>query len=464
MIEIEKNQGGTVRSLLALVAATLTLGANASNVAIIDSGTDMLHKDIAPQAWINPLEIPRNQRDEDGNGYEDDVNGWNFAEQNHQVIDYKYLGRLTFDVRRFFDIQTAMLQGSATDEDIKWMRAKLQEQEFVKQLQVYGNFMHGTHVAGISARASDDAKIMAVKIIPTEVALPFSVKEQALKSEKSNFKMFLLKQGLAFLAKQQMSMLAEVATYVNDHKIDIANGSFGTGYPQAKMIVETVGRTIIKDITEEQIEEATMHFLNTLIKEGDHMVQAAEDTLFVFAAGNDGLNNDKYPTSPTNIQADNVISVSATLRRGKLANFSNYGKKMVDVAAPGVGILSAVPGNQYLRVSGTSQAAPYVANIASKVQDANPALSPRQIKAIITKTVDKKDWLKEKVISEGIVNKDRATRAGILSRTMEVDKAIATANVEIADIESDEILELKARPTTLEGLVLPLPGQFVIKK
>ncbi len=461
MIEIEKNQGGTVRSLLALVAATLTLGANASNVAIIDSGTDMLHKDIAPQAWINPLEIPRNQRDEDGNGYEDDVNGWNFAEQNHQVIDYKYLGRLTFDVRRFFDIQTAMLQGSATDEDIKWMRAKLQEQEFVKQLQVYGNFMHGTHVAGISARASDDAKIMAVKIIPTEVALPFSVKEQALKSEKSNFKMFLLKQGLAFLAKQQMSMLAEVATYVNDHKIDIANGSFGTGYPQAKMIVETVGRTIIKDITEEQIEEATMHFLNTLIKEGDHMVQAAEDTLFVF---DDGLNNDKYPTSPTNIQADNVISVSATLRRGKLANFSNYGKKMVDVAAPGVGILSAVPGNQYLRVSGTSQAAPYVANIASKVQDANPALSPRQIKAIITKTVDKEDWLKEKVISEGIVNKDRATRAGILSRTMEVDKAIATANVEIADIESDEILELKARPTTLEGLVLPLPGQFVIKK
>lgn len=450
-----------MRSLLALLAATFTVGANASNVAIIDSGTDMLHKDIAPQAWVNPLEIPRNQRDEDGNGYEDDVHGWNFAEQNHQVIDYKYLGRLTYDVRRFFDIQTAMMQGSATDEDIKWMRAKLQDQDFVKQLQVYGNFMHGTHVGGIAARQSADAKIMAVKIIPTEVSLPFFT--QPKKEDKNGLGMFLLKQGLGALAKQQMKMLEEVAVYVDNHKMDIANGSFGTGYPQAKMIVETLGRTIIKDITDEQIEEATMHFLNTLIKEGDHMVQAAENTLFVFAAGNDGLDNDKYPTSPTNIQADNVISVSATLRRGKLATFSNYGEKMVDVAAPGVGILSAVPGNQYLRVSGTSQAAPYVANIASKVKDANPELSPRQMRAIITKTVDKKDWLKGKVMSQGIVNKDRATRAAILSRTMEVEKAIATANVEVADITEDYVSELKVRPTTLEGLVLPLPGQFVIK-
>ncbi|MCP4913259.1 MAG: S8 family serine peptidase [Oligoflexia bacterium] len=450
-----------MRSLLALLAATFTVGANASNVAIIDSGTDMLHKDIAPQAWINPLEIPRNQRDEDGNGYEDDVHGWNFAEQNHQVIDYKYLGRLTYDVRRFFDIQTAMMQGSATDEDIKWMRAKLQDQDFVKQLQVYGNFMHGTHVGGIAARQSADAKVMAVKIIPTEVQLPFFA--QPKKEDKNGFGMFLLKQGLGLLAKQQMKMLEEVAVYVDNHKIDIANGSFGTGYPQAKMIVETLGRTIIKDITDEQIEEATMHFLNTLIKEGDHMVQSAENTLFVFAAGNDGLDNDKYPTSPTNIQADNVISVSATLKRGQLATFSNYGEKMVDVAAPGVGILSAVPGNQYLRVSGTSQAAPYVANIASKVKDANPELSPRQIKAIITKTVDKKDWLKGKVMSQGIVNKDRATRAAVLSRTMEVEKAIITANVDVADIATDNLSELKVRPTTLEGLVLPLPGQFVIK-
>ena len=82
------------------------------------------------------------------------------------------------------------------------------------------------------------------------------------------------------------------------------------------------------------------------------MVMSSPRTLFVFAAGNDGTNNDKYPTSPANIDSPNSISVAATLDRSKLASFSNYGKKTVDVAAPGVSILSAAPGDNYIKVSG----------------------------------------------------------------------------------------------------------------
>lgn len=456
------HQGGEMRLGLLSLLVLLCTSTNAATVAVIDSGTDMLHKDIAPYAWVNEAEIPRNDRDEDGNGYQDDVHGWNFAENNAKVIDYKYLGSLTFDIRRFFEIQTLMMIGQASDEDVKWLREKVQDQDFIKRLSVYGNFMHGTHVGSIAIRGNEDARLLAVKLIPTEVKLPFPA-DGAVESDKSGIGMFLLKQALGALAKQQMKLMEEIGHYINGHGADIANGSFGTGYPQSKMIVETLGKTFIKEITEEQIEEATLHFLSVLIKEGEHMVLAAEKTLFVFAAGNDGLNNDRYPTSPTNIQAQNVISVAATLKYGQLASFSNYGEKMVDVAAPGVGILASVPGNQYLRVSGTSQAAPFVANIASKIKDINSDLHPSQIKKIILGTVDQKDWLKGKVKTRGIVNKDRATRAGELSRTMTIEQAISTSMIEVDDIQDDS-KELLARPTSgAEEFVLPLPSQFVLK-
>ena len=447
---------------LIAISALLATGlyssvATGSVVAIIDSGTDMLHKDIEPQAWINHAEVPRNDRDEDGNGYQDDIHGWNFAEGNSQVIDYKYLGTLTQDVRRFFEIQTGLFLGTATEDDIAWMRSKIEEADFVKQLQIYGNFMHGTHVGGIAIKNSVDAKLLAVKLIPTEVSLPFNVKP----SGDKGLGMFLLKQALGALAKQQATLMGEIGAYVHSHKADIANGSFGTGYPQAKMIVETLIKTFVKNPKPEDIEEGTLHFLNETIKHAASLVTNAPNTLFVFAAGNDGLNNDEYPTSPTNIKEPNAISVAATLGNNSLASFSNYGPTMVDVAAPGVGIEATVPGNQYLKVSGTSQAAPFVANIASKVKDANPSLSPAQVKKVITGTVDRRSWLKGKVKFGGVVNRARAVRAAELSIKLGLENAIKSSHKEVKDL--GETKNLGPINTDLKGFVLPLPSQFVVR-
>src|SRR5690606_10906985 len=114
----------------------------------------------------------------------------------------------------------------------------------------------------------------------------------------------------------------------------------------------------------------------------------APNTLFVLAAGNDGMDNDRFPTAPANVKLDNAITVAATMNNEDLASFSNYGARMVDVAAPGVGILSSVPGNDRLHLSGTSQAAPYVSNVAGRIVDANLALRPAQIRTILMETVD----------------------------------------------------------------------------
>src|SRR5438874_7391034 len=65
--------------------------------------------------------------------------------------------------------------------------------------------------------------------------------------------------------------------------------------------------------------------------------------IFVAAAGNDGNNNDFSPSYPASYDLDNVISVAATDHNDALAYFSNYGAGSVDLAAPGVTILSTMP-------------------------------------------------------------------------------------------------------------------------
>lgn len=56
-------------------------------VAVIDSGVDVDHPDLAGKIWTNPGEIPGNGIDDDGNGYVDDVHGWDFANDNSSVFD-----------------------------------------------------------------------------------------------------------------------------------------------------------------------------------------------------------------------------------------------------------------------------------------------------------------------------------------------------------------------------------------
>ena len=72
-------------------------------------------------------------------------------------------------------------------------------------------------------------------------------------------------------------------------------------------------------------------------------VRQHPNSLFVVAAGNDGSDNDETPQYPCNVSLPNVLCVAAIDASGSLASFSNYGARSVDIAAPGVNILSTVP-------------------------------------------------------------------------------------------------------------------------
>lgn len=433
---------------LFVVLATIS-GAQAAKIAVIDSGLDYKHEMIVPNLWTNVYET-EDRRDNDGNGYQDDVHGWNFAEQNGQIIDYKYLGTFSADCTKYFDIQGKMLLKQATESEIAWMKEKQADSKFIKEMGKFGNFVHGTHVAGIAIRDSK-SEAMGIKLIPTEVK-PFFEGFFARKSATVD-RWELLSKAFQALAVEQMKLLTDIARFAAYHEAEVANGSFGTGFNQAKMITDNAFRILFfRKPTAEESKKAAAMFINAMVVEGQKFVAAAPNTLFVFAAGNDGMSNDEFGTSPANIKADNVITVGATYKNEFFASFSNYGTKMVDIAAPGMLIDSAIPGTgTYLKVSGTSQAAPYVANVAAKIKDANPKLRPVEIKKILNGTVDKKGFLTDKVTTGGLVNSERALVAAEMTLSMSVNEAINRAKSQVKDMPSG--LKSSFRP----GQVTPIP-------
>lgn len=130
--------------------------------------------------------------------------------------------------------------------------------------------------------------------------------------------------------------------------------------------------------------------------------------LFVAASGNASANNDKTANYPSNYDVPNVLAVAATDSGDKMASFSNFGVTQVDLAAPGVNILSTVPGNRYAQFSGTSMATPHVAGAAALLLSAFPNMKATDLKAVLMESVDQVPSLDGKVVTGGRLNVAKA--------------------------------------------------------
>ncbi len=272
-----------------LQALGVTTGDPGVVVAVIDDGVDFSHPDLAGQAWTNPGESgagrETNGIDDDGNGYIDDVHGWDFCHNDNTVHD--------------------------PDDDY-----------------------HGTHVAGTIAASLDGGGVVGVAP---------GVRIMALKFISSNQVCGFDSQAIAAI------------NYAKHFGVHIANASWGSytapaSAPALKNAIATSG------------------------------------LLFVASAGNGdgtiGFDNDTepFPAIPASFDLPNIVSVAAIDNSGRLAEFSNYGKKTVDIAAPGVAILSSVPafdGNEagWAWLDGTSMAAPHVTGTAALVLSMTPSLA-----------------------------------------------------------------------------------------
>lgn len=170
--------------------------------------------------------------------------------------------------------------------------------------------------------------------------------------------------------------------------------------------------------------------------------------LFTAAAGNNATNTDASAYYPQGYNVPNVVSVAAADSNGALAYFSNYGATTVDLAAPGVSILSAKGGgtNAYQYLSGTSMATPHVSGVAAILFGLDPTLTPSSARQLLMNTVKPDAAFNGKMVAPGFVDvknvvnathNDAPTIAPIANQTLAANEPSRTVPISVADADGN---------------------------
>jgi subtilisin family serine protease len=135
-------------------------------------------------------------------------------------------------------------------------------------------------------------------------------------------------------------------------------------------------------------------------------IQYAHDrgVLFIAASGNDSKNTDTSANYPSNYEVPNVVSVASNDNADAVSSFSNYGRRTVDLSAPGSSVYSTRPLNRYQRLSGTSMATPHVAGAAALVMSRFPGITSDRVIVRLLGGVDRKSQFIGKMVSGGRLN------------------------------------------------------------
>ncbi len=182
-----------------------------------------------------------------------------------------------------------------------------------------------------------------------------------------------------------ISDIAKAIIYATNMGAKVSNNSYGSFFNEQELF----GRAVATPLT-------------------DAFTAANEAGMVAaIAAGNSRTNLDDIDSTseelsaayPANVNLPNIISVVATDADDVLAPFSNYGFADTDIAAPGVGIYSTMPGNSYDLMSGTSMATPYVAGAAALLMSQHPELKPYEVRAIIMESGDSVPNLQDITVS-----------------------------------------------------------------
>ncbi len=416
---------------LLLLITSLSQGAT---IAIIDTGFDLDHDYLRPK-------ILKKETDEEMI----DFQGLNFFDNSHlkkPVIGDKSSLQ---DVLQYREIRARGHRQGLMVEEFEWFKNKTADKAFMEKVKLFKKHSHGTIVAGIALREGENISIFPIRGLNT----PNSVVgvETAQGSEGSvSLRGKTLEEKFQDDIHQSIERVTKkfsrICKFIAQKKIEIVNASYGITFKN----IMTKFRERYKEITGKEIDDTKLKslvdkYFQSLYENGEKILNRYPHILFIFSAGNSGLDNDSFHHYPSRIKTSNSISVAA-LNGEFLATFSNYGLRHVDVGAPGVAIPSIVPKvysqdgtHIYSLSSGTSMAAPYVSNLAAQIKNTNSLLKAAEIRRIILETGDPKEHLKMRLSSGGVVNNQRALKAALLSRDMILNEAIILSSSNLIPLE-----------------------------
>ena len=257
---------------------------------------------------------------------------------------------------------------SAEASQVKQLLSTLSPQQYrptIEELGLAGNYQHGTHVAGIALAGVPQARLVVgrMEFSHTLKPDPCPGREQAERDAK------------AFQA---------TVDHFKRQGVRVANLSWGGSVGDVAAELEQCG--IGK--TPDERKALAREYFDIGKKALVAAFASAPGILFITAAGNSNADSSFAENMPADIVAPNLLTVGAVDRAGDEAPFTSYGPT-VKVHANGYQVDSFLPGGQRVALSGTSMAAPQVANLAAKLLVVNPKLKPADVIDLIVKTADR---------------------------------------------------------------------------
>ncbi|MGD1946767.1 MAG: S8 family peptidase [Croceivirga sp.] len=407
-------------------------------VAVVDSGIDLEHEDLDDVLWTNTDERPGNGKDDDNNGYIDDIHGYNFlGEAYNEQLEYARMLRLGVG-----DASARAKAQLTLDEE--YPQAVQNKQQYEQILQVVSSADDAVKKE-LGKDSYTKEELMALNPQTEEMKQNVGVLKQMYQyAETIDEVKKELTDGITYFterANYNLNKDFDGRSVVGDDPYDFNSRGYGNGNPKNRVEDESHGTHVAGIIAAERkngmgvdgVANNVEIMSIRAVPNGDEYDKdialairyatdngakiincsfgksyspnaewvydairyaASKDVLIVHAAGNDSNdlddnNNPNYPNdhkfSGSEI-ADNVITVGAlapSYGSKMVAVFSNYGTANVDVFAPGDNIYSTMPGNAYKFQGGTSMAAPAVAGVAALVRSHYPSLTAAQVKKIL---------------------------------------------------------------------------------